>query len=157
MHLTRKLMTVVSAALALSVACDVQAQSSAKNTKNRPQAANASVSAESVRRQQINEWTLGLAGGLASLARSIPQVEIDVDLADVRISDHVEIALYRIAQECLQNVVKHARATKTRLTFAVGPGETGDLVRLEIADNGVGFDTLEHPLGGDERGGYGLL
>jgi two-component system NarL family sensor kinase len=100
---------------------------------------------------------LGLAGGLASLARSIPHVEIDVDLADVRVPDHVEIALYRIAQECLQNVVKHARATNARLTFAVGPGESGDLVRLEIVDNGVGFDTLEHPLGGDEMGGYGLL
>jgi two-component system NarL family sensor kinase len=100
---------------------------------------------------------LGLAGGLASLARSVPLVQIDVDLADVRVPDHVEIALYRIAQECLQNVVKHARATNARLTFAVGPGESGDLVRLEIVDNGVGFDTLEHPLGGDEMGGYGLL
>ncbi|HEV7421307.1 MAG TPA: GAF domain-containing sensor histidine kinase [Mycobacterium sp.] len=100
---------------------------------------------------------LGLAGGLASLARSIPQVEIDVDLADTRVPDHVEIALYRIAQECLQNVVKHAGATNARLTFAVVPGESGDTARLEIVDNGVGFDKFEHPLGGDEMGGYGLL
>ena len=33
----------------------------------------------------------------------------------------------------------------------------GDTARLEIVDNGVGFDTFEHPLGGDEMGGYGLL
>jgi signal transduction histidine kinase len=33
----------------------------------------------------------------------------------------------------------------------------GDTARLEIVDDGVGFDTLEHPLGGDEMGGYGLL
>ena len=56
---------------------------------------------------------LGLSGGLASLARSIPQVEIDLtidtDLADTRLPDHIELALYRIAQECLQNVVKHAK------------------------------------------------
>ncbi|KUI45088.1 ATPase [Mycobacterium sp. IS-1590] len=100
---------------------------------------------------------LGLAGGLASLARSIPQIGIEVDLAERRLPDHVELALYRIAQECLQNVVKHAKATSARLTFAVDPGDSGDVARLEIVDDGVGFDTFEHPLGGDEMGGYGLL
>ncbi len=96
---------------------------------------------------------LGLAGGLASLARSIPQIGIEVDLDDDRLPDHVEIAVYRIAQECLQNVVKHAKATRARLTFMV----SDDIARLEIADDGVGFDTFEHPLGSDEMGGYGLL
>ena len=96
---------------------------------------------------------LGLAGGLASLARSIPQVDIDVDLAEVRLPDHIELALYRIAQECLQNVVKHAKATRTRLTYSVAD----EIARLEIVDNGIGFDTFEKPLGGDEMGGYGLL
>ncbi|PRC50248.1 ATPase, partial [Mycobacterium sp. ITM-2017-0098] len=62
---------------------------------------------------------LGLSGGLASLARSIPQVGIEVDLSESRLPDHIELALYRIAQECLQNVVKHARAEHARLTFAV--------------------------------------
>ncbi|MCV7281945.1 GAF domain-containing sensor histidine kinase [Mycolicibacterium flavescens] len=100
---------------------------------------------------------LGLAGGLASLARSIPQIGIDVDLAEKRLPDHIELALYRIAQECLQNVVKHARATSARLTFSVERGDTGTVARLEIVDDGVGFDTFEHPLGGDEMGGYGLL
>jgi signal transduction histidine kinase len=74
-------------------------------------------------------------------------------LADARLPDHIEIALYRIAQECLQNVVKHARATNAKLTFSL----ENEHVRLEIVDNGLGFDTLEHPLGGDEMGGYGLL
>ncbi len=96
---------------------------------------------------------LGLAGGLASLARSIPQIELEVALADTRLAEHIEIALYRIAQECLQNVVKHANATSARLTFAVD----NDSARLEIVDDGVGFDTFEHPLGSDEMGGYGLL
>ena len=96
---------------------------------------------------------LGLAGGLASLARSIPQIGIDVDLVETRVPDHIELALYRIAQECLQNVVKHAKATSARLTFGVD----ADTARLEIVDDGVGFDTFEHPLGSDEMGGYGLL
>ncbi len=67
--------------------------------------------------------------------------------------DHIELALYRIAQECLQNVVKHAEADRARLTFAVDDG----VARLEIVDDGKGFDTFEHPLGSDEMGGYGLL
>jgi two-component system NarL family sensor kinase len=96
---------------------------------------------------------LGLSGGLASLARSIPRVDLDVELAAARLPEHIELALYRIAQECLQNMVKHARATAARLTFSVD----GDAARLEIVDNGVGFDTFDHPLGGDEMGGYGLL
>ncbi|WP_448392811.1 GAF domain-containing sensor histidine kinase [Mycolicibacterium sp. XJ879] len=100
---------------------------------------------------------LGLAGGLASLARSIPQVNIDVDLAETRLPDHIELALYRIAQECLQNVVKHANATTAQLTFAVDAGRSAPVARLEIVDDGVGFDTFEHPLGSDEMGGYGLL
>ncbi len=49
--------------------------------------------------------------------------------------------------------MKHSRATNAKLTFALGD----EHVRLEIVDNGVGFDTFEHPLGGDEMGGYGLL
>ncbi len=96
---------------------------------------------------------LGLAGGLASLARSIPQIEIEVDLADIRLPDHIELALYRIAQECLQNVVKHAGATIARLTFTADT----EVARLEIVDDGIGFDTFEHPLGSDEMSGYGLL
>ncbi|MGB0436193.1 MAG: GAF domain-containing protein [Mycobacterium sp.] len=104
---------------------------------------------------------LGLSGGLASLARSIPQIgielEIEADLAETRLPDHIELAIYRIAQECLQNVVKHARANRARLAFAVDQADHGQVARLEIVDDGVGFDTLEHPLGGDEMGGYGLL
>ncbi len=104
---------------------------------------------------------LGLSGGLASLARSIPQIDIDLDigveLADNRLPDHIELALYRIAQECLQNVVKHARADHARLTFGVDRTDNGEVARLEIVDDGIGFDTLENPLGGDEMGGYGLL
>ncbi len=104
---------------------------------------------------------LGLSGGLASLAQSVGQldigVDIEVDLAETRLPDHIELALYRIAQECLQNVVKHARARTARLTYAVDRGEHGEVARLEIVDDGVGFDTFEHPLGGDDMSGYGLL
>ena len=45
-------------------------------------------------------------------------------------------ALYRVAQEALHNIVKHARATSCQLSLL--PGEGGLL--LEIQDDGVGFD-----------------
>jgi two-component system, NarL family, sensor kinase len=96
---------------------------------------------------------LGLAGGLASLARSIPQIDLALELSDTRLPEHIELAMYRIAQEGLQNIVKHANASMARLRFAVD----NNTARLEIVDDGVGFDTFENPLGGDETGGYGVL
>lgn len=96
---------------------------------------------------------LGLASGLASLARSISQIDLELELADMRLPEHIELALYRIAQECLQNVVKHADARSARLSFVVD----GNTARLEIVDDGVGFNIQEHPLGSDESRGYGLL
>ncbi len=96
---------------------------------------------------------LGLAGGLASLARSTPQIDTKVDLTDHRLPEHVEVALYRIAQEGLQNVVKHARATSAALRFDTD----GDSARLEVADDGVGFDTSATAESGhDPMRGYGL-
>ena len=54
----------------------------------------------------------------------------------------VKEAFYRIAQEALQNAVKHARAGRldVRLTCAEGG------IKLEVRDNGVGFDSMaEYP------------
>ena len=48
----------------------------------------------------------------------------------------VQIGLYRIAQESLNNVVKHAKATQVVVTLRMG-----EQVRLVVADNGSGFDT----------------
>ncbi|MHA6616267.1 GAF domain-containing sensor histidine kinase [Pseudonocardia sp. DLS-67] len=96
---------------------------------------------------------LGLAGGLASLARSTPQIETEVELADHRLPEHVEIALYRIAQECLQNIAKHARASSATLRFDVADGAA----QLEVTDDGIGFDTASVTTGSDPDGrGYGL-
>jgi len=95
---------------------------------------------------------LGLAGGLASLARSVPHFEIELELDDDRLPEHVEIALYRIAQECLQNITKHARATLARIRFRVHRGTAW----LEVIDDGVGFDVQPAPSVDPHSPGYGM-
>jgi signal transduction histidine kinase len=79
---------------------------------------------------------LGLVDGLASLARSIGGLDVHVDTEPCRLPEHVEIALYRIAQEALQNVVKHAQATRADIALHCG----GELALLRVADDGHGFD-----------------
>jgi two-component system, NarL family, sensor kinase len=97
---------------------------------------------------------LGLADSLASLAgvaRATASLEVLVDVEEpAALPEHVEIALYRIAQEALQNVVKHASASTVRLRLR----RAGDSVTLEIADDGRGWD--RQPRADPARGGYGL-
>ncbi len=94
---------------------------------------------------------LGLAGGLASLCRTVLVPACELSLGEERLAEHIEIALYRIAQEALQNVQKHAGATTVRIGFAVRAGTA----RLEVRDDGCGFDLA--PVGEQPDGsGYGM-
>ena len=65
---------------------------------------------------------------------------------------HVEVALYRIAQEALQNVVKHAEATTVLIRLAA----SDEGVRLAVTDDGHGFDE-DSIAGAEERHSYGLV
>jgi signal transduction histidine kinase len=82
------------------------------------------------------------------------RVEKELDLAweagrkPDRLSNQVENAVYRLVQEALTNVVKHAGATYARIQLTETDGE----VQLEIADDGVGFDP-----GSAGSGGFGLV
>jgi PAS domain S-box-containing protein len=57
-------------------------------------------------------------------------------VGDCPLPDDVQISLYRIAQEALNNVVKHARASEAKLSLHCQPSQ----VRLNISDDGRGFD-----------------
>ena len=70
-------------------------------------------------------------------------VVVESALGDERLPLQVEEALYRIAQEALHNVVKHAAAQQVRVE--VGPSRDG--VRLRIEDDGRGFDPKLVPAG----------
>jgi two-component system NarL family sensor kinase len=62
----------------------------------------------------------------------------------------VNTALFRIAQEALNNVVRHAHATRVAVTLDVA----AHAVSLTIADNGAGFDAARTQA--EARGGIGL-
>lgn len=92
---------------------------------------------------------LGLGPGLESLGRSVTGVDVDVRVEPVTLPPHVEVALYRIAQEALQNVVKHAQATQAQVELRCDAGRA----LLRVTDDGRGFDTAARP---DGAASYGL-
>lgn len=59
---------------------------------------------------------------------------------------------FRVAQEALNNVFKHAKATEAKITFS----STGDYLEMEIADNGCAA-CIEEKIGGKRSGRLGLL
>jgi PAS domain S-box-containing protein len=71
---------------------------------------------------------------------------IDLDLQNIseeQIEDRRKLTLFRIVQEQLNNIVKHAHATRVLIRLSV---ERDHLV-LTVADNGVGFDVSRHRKG----------
>ncbi|MDQ6614640.1 MAG: GAF domain-containing sensor histidine kinase [Actinomycetota bacterium] len=84
---------------------------------------------------------LGLPAGLTSLATSLgTDAEIELDLEPCDLAPHVETALYRISQEGLHNVMKHAQAQNVRISLQEAAGGT---VVLTISDDGVGFEPAQ--------------
>lgn len=82
---------------------------------------------------------LGLDGALAQLADRISQgtplsVEVTLPRRLPDIPAAVEVAAYRVTQEALSNVVRHARAASARVVLAV----ERDGIRIEVTDDGSG-------------------
>jgi signal transduction histidine kinase len=101
---------------------------------------------------------IGLAVALSGLAEreaAVNGLELDchIDLAweGGRLSDRlvppIEDAAYRLVQEAFNNVTKHAGASRARLSVS----EDADGLRLEVEDDGQGFD----PTAGSD--GFGLV
>ena len=102
---------------------------------------------------------LGLAaaiGGLAEsqLARSGIAVRCELgELRDARLDSAIEIAVFRIAQEAMLNILRHSGATAVLLQGGVTDGR----LWIELEDDGVGFDPAAvAPRDGSLRG-IGLL
>ncbi|RST56499.1 cache domain-containing protein [Variovorax sp. MHTC-1] len=99
--------------------------------------------------------TLGLPAALERLAAEFDD-EGAVDAAVAfeglprELPEDVKTALFRVTQEALTNVRKHARARQVRIALDFAE----DRVRLEVADDGVGFDVEAMQL--DPKLGIGL-
>lgn len=101
---------------------------------------------------------LGLATALDMLSRETSQntdliVNFEKSGQERRLPREVELSLYRIAQEALTNVVKHANATQADLQINFDEQE----ITLQITDNGVGFEIPKSPTDFAPSGHFGLL
>ncbi|HEU5208660.1 MAG TPA: sensor histidine kinase [Longimicrobiales bacterium] len=95
---------------------------------------------------------LGLAPAIESRARAIAEaggmrLELAVEDQERLLPPEVELAVYRIVQESLSNVVRHAGAE----TVFVGLARNQGVLEIVIRDDGRGFD-LEHTLDDSGRG-----
>jgi PAS domain S-box-containing protein len=80
------------------------------------------------------------------------QVDFSCSGSETRLSEENELALFRITQEALNNIRKHAEATKAEVRLGYHSGK----VNLTISDNGKGFEYS--PVHGPNRsGGLGLI
>jgi two-component system, NarL family, sensor histidine kinase UhpB len=92
---------------------------------------------------------LGLVSALTELSTTFARVsglrvEGQFEPALPKPSADTELALYRIAQEALTNVARHAAATKVTIALEHGPGS----VVLSVSDDGRGFDGERQEQGG---------
>ena len=89
----------------------------------------------------------GLGGGLEELGG--PKIAFEIDLrAGVRLPAELETSLFRITQEALTNVVKHAEAKNAHVILTC---QTRTLM-LAVEDDGRGFSPAEA-----KQGGFGLV
>jgi signal transduction histidine kinase len=94
---------------------------------------------------------LGLEPALEALIQRVASVEgldVTTELALRPLDPDVETTVYRLVQESLTNVSRHARATSVR----VGVRLEGSQVSLVVADDGQGFDTAADAEGFGLRG-----
>ncbi|MGC3958966.1 MAG: transporter substrate-binding domain-containing protein [Verrucomicrobiota bacterium] len=76
-------------------------------------------------------------------ARTSIPVVLNLPTGPVKLNNQIATTAYRIFQEVLTNIIRHAQATEVRLSLDVSP----TLLRLRVADNGVGVspENLAHP------------
>ena len=76
-----------------------------------------------------------------------------IDEVDDLVSKEQAINLYRIVQECVNNVLKHSGATEAVVTIR---GEASG-VHVSVEDNGKGFSPEKVAPSGDRMRGFGLM
>jgi signal transduction histidine kinase len=101
---------------------------------------------------------LGLVAALEMLSDEIGQnSSLQVDFQSTgherRLSADVELALYRMVQEALNNAVRHAQATQASILIEF----TAQAINIKVNDNGIGFDVPKSPAEFVPNGHFGLV
>ena len=101
---------------------------------------------------------LGLPSALEMLAHDVEKaiglkVHLEIQGLPVRLEAEREIAVYRIAQEALHNVARHAQARSAHLLLTFGPHR----LTLVVRDDGLGFEAPERLNDLASSDHYGLL
>jgi signal transduction histidine kinase len=94
---------------------------------------------------------LGLMATIEILAREYAErsgVNVQCALGPVRLTPAAELTVYRLLQEAITNISKHAQARQVWITLAARAGQ----VEVSVRDDGVGFDPAQ-PV----RSAYGLV
>ncbi len=81
-----------------------------------------------------------LDGVIADTAASGVHVTLDIEGEPRELPSGVDLAAYRIAEEALTNIIRHARAATARIAITFGPAA----VEIVIEDDGVGIVAGEH-------------
>jgi signal transduction histidine kinase len=80
------------------------------------------------------------------------QCSLEVALGEERLPNDVETTVYRVSQEALLNIRRHAQARNSCVTLS----RSGSLVHLRIHDDGCGFDA-NTPVSPNQTAHYGLV
>ena len=100
---------------------------------------------------------LGLAAALRELVAAFqqrnPQMVCTLQVQQVlnRLQPELSTAAYRVVQECLTNIARHAQARRVDIEVGLGEAASGASLRVAVGDDGKGFD-----IGAPQRG-FGLM
>jgi PAS domain S-box-containing protein len=107
--------------------------------------------AHGLRPSQLDK--LGLEKAVDALARRLSDamkinINVEIRLGDAKLSQGMEIQIFRIIQEALTNVIKHSKAKNAFIDLVV----ENLSIQMDISDDGKGFDRKK-----EEGDGFGLL
>ena len=126
---------------------EVSSRDAVSNVATRAAAIGTSVHDLSHRLHPAQLRLVGLTGALGTLVRQLSTNKVSVvfshENVPASLSDELTVCLYRIAQEALNNAIKHGRAD----TISVSLRGTRGSVHMSVNDNGVGFDSQTAPAG----------
>lgn len=93
---------------------------------------------------------LGLVGATQQLVgdwrklHPLMQCQLHITLDETRLEENINIVAYRVVQEALTNVSRHAHASEVQIQLLLEHEQNKLFLKLDIYDNGIGMQTTSH-------------